>query len=229
MPGPSTAKRTTGPLTRRATQAKGAPIPVELPQRPKRRAADTSVREAYLATKSPSSPCIRKETKTHSEVSDEFASPRQRRVVHARQPAGRACKASLTPPQTPSDIPHISTVRSRPDSGLPDSQSCEYPALAAAALLDRYWRPRQAAPQPRLQPRPAHRTKRKFVNEAEPVPVDYLAQTLKRRVLDAFAREQLSAGVGCWKNLPDCDLPLKKRRCFHTVVTTVTEVEYTTS
>lgn len=67
------------------------------------------------------------------------------------------------------------------------------------------------------------------MNEAEPVPVDYLAQTLKRRVLDTFAREHLSAGVRCWKNLPDCDLPLKKRRCFRTVVTTITEVEYAMS
>ncbi|BDA47281.1 hypothetical protein COCOBI_10-1270 [Coccomyxa sp. Obi] len=217
------------PLTRRATQAKGAPIPAELPQRPKRRAAESSVREAYLAAKAPPSPCTSKETQTHSEASDEFASPRQRRIVHVRRPAGSEHKPSLTPPQTPSDIPHRPTLRITPTSSFSDTQSCEYPALAAAALLDRYQRPRQAAPQPQLQSSPAHCAKRKCMDEAETVPVDYLAYTLKRRILDAFARDQLSAGVGCWKDLPDCDLPLKKRQCFRTVMTTVTEVEYNMS
>ncbi len=67
------------------------------------------------------------------------------------------------------------------------------------------------------------------MNEAEDDPMDYLAYTKKRRVLDAFARDKLSAGVRCWKSLSDCDLPLKKRQCFRTVVTTVTEIEYAAS
>lgn len=110
----------------------------------------------------------------------------------------------------------------------------KYPALAAVVLLDKYSsmpirRPSQAATQPQPQPLPAHRGKRKCKDETGPAPVDYLAYTKKRRILDAFAREQFSAGVGCGRDLPDCDLPLKKRRCFRTVVTTVTEVEYTMS
>ena len=85
--------------------------------------------------------------------------------------------------------------------------------------------PGQVAPQPQIKALSNHHAKRKCTDETRPAPVDYLAYTLKRRILDAFAQEHLAAGGGSWRHLPDHVLPLKKRRCFRTVVTTVTEVE----
>lgn len=64
------------------------------------------------------------ENEPHSEVTDEFASPKHRRILHVRRPAGRVRKpSSLTPPQTPSGPSNSPTVRTTPDSSFSDSQS----------------------------------------------------------------------------------------------------------
>ncbi|EIE23417.1 hypothetical protein COCSUDRAFT_62952 [Coccomyxa subellipsoidea C-169] len=192
-------------------------------QRPrsKRKAADSAVRDAYIANKTQPSPTS--STSSQSEqiiVESTPAKPRQ--SLRVRRSSTTPTSAPKTPPKGPNNLrsrPQTpqSTILTRSrrafqqEEPVTPIESSQSNALEAAAVLGDLCctnKPTLTALQPRFSP-PAFPD---FFYGT----VDFLALTLKRRILDAHMREWF-ASFGCWYDLPDMCLPVKKRRLYRQV------------